>query len=72
MKNRIRVLRAERRWTQAELAERLNVSRQTINALEAEKYDPSLPLAFSIARLFGRPLEEIFLYAGDENSARET
>ena len=72
MKNRIRVLRAERRWTQAELAERLNVSRQTINALEAEKYDPSLPLAFSIARLFGRPLEEIFLYEADENSARET
>lgn len=72
MKNRIRVLRAERRWTQAELAERLNVSRQTINALEAEKYDPSLPLAFSIAQLFGRPLEEIFLYEADENSARET
>lgn len=72
MKNRIHVLRAEQRWTQAELAERLNVSRQTINALEAEKYDPSLPLAFSIARLFGRPLEEIFLYEADENSARET
>lgn len=72
MKNRIHVLRAEKRWTQAELAERLNVSRQTINALEAEKYDPSLPLAFSIARLFGRPLEEIFLYAADEGSDRET
>ena len=72
MKNRIHVLRAERRWTQAELAERLNVSRQTINALEAEKYDPSLPLAFSIARLFGRPLEEIFLYAADESPGRET
>jgi len=72
VKNRIHVLRAERRWTQAELAERLNVSRQTINALEAEKYDPSLPLAFSIARLFGRPLEEIFLYEADEGSARET
>lgn len=72
MKNRIHVLRAEKRWTQAELAERLNVSRQTINALEAEKYDPSLPLAFSIARLFGRPLEEIFLYAADEGSGRET
>ncbi len=62
MKNRIHVLRAEHRWTQAELAERLNVSRQTINALETEKYDPSLPLAFSIARLFGKPLEEIFFY----------
>jgi putative transcriptional regulator len=62
MKNRVHVLRAERRWTQAELAERLNVSRQTINALEAEKYDPSLQLAFSIARLFGRPMEEIFQF----------
>ncbi len=62
MKNRIHVLRAEQRWTQAELAERLNVSRQTIYALETEKYDPSLPLAFRIARLFGKPLEEIFLY----------
>lgn len=62
MKNRIHVLRAERRWTQAELAQQLNVSRQTINALETEKYDPSLPLAFSIARLFDKPLEEIFLY----------
>ena len=61
MKNRIHVLRAERRWTQAELAERLNVSRQTINALETEKYDPSLPLAFSIARLFGKTVEEVFL-----------
>ncbi|HET7923168.1 MAG TPA: helix-turn-helix transcriptional regulator [Gammaproteobacteria bacterium] len=62
MKNRIHVLRAERRWTQAELAERLNVSRQTINAIETEKYDPSLPLAFGIARLFGTPLEDIFLF----------
>lgn len=67
MKNRIHVLRAEQRWTQAELAERLNVSRQTINALETEKYDPSLPLAFGIARLFGKPLEEVFLY--DEKPA---
>ena len=66
MKNRIHVLRAERRWTQAELAERLNVSRQTINALETEKYDPSLPLAFGIARLFGKPMEEIFLFQADE------
>lgn len=62
MKNRIHVLRAEKRWTQAELAERLNVSRQTINALEAEKYDPSLPLAFGIARLFGKSVDEVFLY----------
>lgn len=65
MKNRIHVLRAEKRWTQAELAEHLNVSRQTINALETEKYDPSLPLAFSIARLFARPMEEIFLFEAD-------
>ncbi|MDE2235919.1 MAG: helix-turn-helix transcriptional regulator [Gammaproteobacteria bacterium] len=70
MKNRMHVLRAEQRWTQAELAERLNVSRQTINALETEKYDPSLPLAFRIARLFGKPLEEIFLY--DDTSSGET
>ena len=69
VKNRIHVLRAERRWTQAELAERLNVSRQTINALETEKYDPSLPLAFSIARLFGKPLDEIFIYEADEPPA---
>jgi putative transcriptional regulator len=65
VKNRIHVLRAEHRWTQAELAERLNVSRQTINALETEKYDPSLQLAFGIARLFGRPMEEIFLFEAD-------
>jgi len=69
VKNRIHVLRAERRWTQAELAERLNVSRQTINALETEKYDPSLPLAFSIARLFSRPLDQIFIYEADEPPA---
>ena len=60
MKNRLRVLRAERNWSQAELAERLNVSRQTMNAIETEKYDPSLPLAFKIAKLFGQRLEEIF------------
>lgn len=60
MKNRLRVLRAEQDWSQAELAQRLGVSRQTINALETGKYDPSLPLAFKIARLFGRPVEEIF------------
>lgn len=60
MKNALRVLRAERAWSQADLAERLGVSRQTINALETGKYDPSLPLAFKIARLFGLPLERIF------------
>lgn len=60
MKNRLRVLRAERDWTQADLAERLGVSRQTVNAVETEKYEPSLSLAFRIARLFGRPIEEIF------------
>jgi putative transcriptional regulator len=68
VKNRIHVLRAEMRWTQAELAERLNVSRQTINALETEKYDPSLPLAFSIAKLFGKPMEEIFQFEADDAS----
>jgi putative transcriptional regulator len=62
MKNRLRVLRAERKWSQAELAERLGVSRQTINALEIEKYDPSLPLAYKIARLFGSRIEDIFLF----------
>ena len=60
MKNRLRVLRAEREWSQADLAERLNVSRQTVNALETGKYDPSLPLAFKIARLFEQPIESIF------------
>lgn len=60
MKNRLKVLRAERDWSQADLAERLQVSRQTINALETGKYDPSLPLAFKIARLFGQPIETIF------------
>lgn len=61
MKNRLRLLRAEREWSQAELAARLDVSRQTVNALETEKYDPSLPLAFKIARLFARNIDEIFL-----------
>ena len=65
MKNRIHVLRAERRWTQAELAERLHVSRQTINALETGKYAPGLPLAFRIARMFGKPVEEVFLHEDD-------
>jgi putative transcriptional regulator len=60
MRNRLRVLRAERDWTQAELAERLGVSRQTIHAIESEKYDPSLPLAFKMAKLFDQPIETIF------------
>lgn len=60
MTNILHVLRAERRWSQAELAEQLGVSRQTINAIETGKYDPSLPLAFKIARLFERPIEAIF------------
>jgi len=60
MKNRLKVLRAERNWTQAELAQALDVSRQTINALETGKFDPSLPLAFRAARLFGLSIEEIF------------
>ena len=67
MENRLRVLRAERRWSQAELAERLGVSRQTINAIETDKYDPSLPLAFSIARLFELRIEECFSPDGSKN-----
>jgi len=61
MKNRLKVLRAERDWSQADLADKLNVSRQTVNAIETEKYDPSLPLAFKIAELFGMKIEEIFV-----------
>lgn len=60
MKNRLRVLRAERNWSQAELAEKVGVARQSINAIETGKFDPSLPLAFRIARLFGLPVEQIF------------
>ena len=60
MKNRLKVLRAERDWSQADLADRLEVSRQSVNAIETGKYDPSLPLAFRIARLFGLPIEQIF------------
>ena len=63
MKNRLRVLRAERNWSQADLADRLEVSRQSVNAIETGKYDPSLPLAFAIAKLFAKPVEEIF-FAG--------
>jgi len=63
MLNRLRVLRAERGWSQAELAGHLNVSRQTVNAIENEKYDPSLPLAFRISRLFNQPIESIFEFS---------
>lgn len=63
MRNRLVELRAERGWTQAELAERLEVSRQTVNAIEKGKYDPSLPLAFRLGRLFDLRIEEIFLDA---------
>lgn len=66
MKNRLRVLRAERNWSQETLAQHLSVSRQTVNALENGKYDPSLPLAFKIAGLFGIKIEEIFLPDEDE------
>lgn len=60
MNNRLRELRTERGWTQADLADHLDVSRQTVNALETGRYDPSLPLAFKLARLFGQPIEDIF------------
>ncbi len=60
MKNRLKVLRAERGWSQADLADRLEVSRQSINAIETGKYDPSLPLAFKIARIFDLQIEQIF------------
>ena len=66
MKNRLRILRAERRWSQAALGERLSVSRQTINAIENGKYDPSLPLAFKMASLFDLPIEEIFTPTEEE------
>ena len=60
MKNRLRELRATKEWSQSDLADKLGVSRQTINAIETEKYDPSLPLAFKVARLFKQPIEQIF------------
>ncbi len=68
MKNRLKVLRAEHNWSQAELAEYLGVSRQTVNALETGKYDPSLPLAFKIACLFQLPIEAIFQYDPESES----
>ena len=66
MKNRIRVLRAERKWSQAELAERVSVSRNSINSVENGKFDPSLPLAFRIADAFGLTVEEVFLREGED------
>lgn len=69
MKNRIRVLRAEQRWSQAELANRLGVSRQTVNAIENEKYDPSLPLAFKIGRVFGQRIEDVFQYVEEHRGS---
>lgn len=65
MKNRLKVLRAEMNWSQSQLADQLGVSRQTINAIETEKYDPSLPLALKIGRLFGQCVEKVFLLADD-------
>jgi putative transcriptional regulator len=64
VKNRLKVLRAERDWTQEDLARELGISRQAVIAIEKEKYDPSLPLAFRIARLFKQPVEEIFRFEG--------
>jgi putative transcriptional regulator len=74
MRNRLRVLRAERAWSQADLAERIGVSRQTINAIEVGKYDPSLPLAFKLARVFGVSIENMFFDDDTSNDAshRET
>jgi putative transcriptional regulator len=71
MKNRLKVLRAERDWSQADLADRLEVSRQTINAIETGKYDPSLPLAFKIARLFECHIEDVFTDDGPAALAAE-
>jgi len=72
MRNSLKVLRAMRDWSQADLADRLDVSRQTVNALETGKYDPSLPLAFKIARLFGQPIEDIFTPEPDDAPEDQT
>lgn len=64
MRNRLRELRADKEWSQSDLAEKLGVSRQTVNAIETEKYDPSLPLAFKVSRLFKLPIEAIFEHDG--------
>ncbi|MGA2754430.1 MAG: helix-turn-helix transcriptional regulator [Terracidiphilus sp.] len=71
MKNRLKVLRAERDWSQGDLAQRLEVSRQSVNAIETGKFDPSLPLAFKLARLFERPIEEIFTDEEERSSESE-
>ncbi len=71
MNNRLRVLRAERQWSQQDLADRLEVSRQSVNAIETGKYDPSLPLAFKIADIFGLTIEEIFLREEGKKAAAE-
>jgi len=71
LKNRLSELRAERGWSQAELAERLDVSRQSVNAIETGKYDPSLPLAFKISRLFGQPIETLFEEESGPSSAQK-
>lgn len=70
MNNRLRVLRAERQWSQQDLADRLEVSRQSVNAVETGKYDPSLPLAFKIADVFGLTIEDIFLRDEAEQAAQ--
>jgi putative transcriptional regulator len=72
MKTRLRVLRAEMEWSQAQLAAHVGVARGTINAIETGKYDPSLPLAFKIARAFGKTVEEVFLYAEDQDRAQSS
>ena len=64
MKNQLRIARAEQQWSQADLAVKLGVSRQTVNAIETERYDPSLPLAFKIAEVFGKPIEQLFFPRG--------
>jgi putative transcriptional regulator len=69
VRNRLKVLRAERNWSQADLADRLDVSRQSVNAIETGKYDPSLPLAFKIARVFALPIEQIFSDEGVSQAA---
>ena len=69
MENRLRILRAERNWSQQDLGQRLEVSRQSVNAIETGKYDPSLPLAFRIAELFTMPIEEIFVSPSRRSSA---
>jgi putative transcriptional regulator len=72
MRNRLRVLRVEAEWSQAALAERLGVSRQTVNAIETGRYDPSLPLAFAIGAVFGRPIEELFFPDGSDDDPHGT